>query len=164
VAFDGAKSYGEKAWELSQRLLGEPDPRTMANAAAYAAILDGLGRYDESEAIYRRALAVFEKFFGPVHYEVAATLHNLGVVLVAQGNHKEAEENYRRALAIKERLLDADSSDVAITRSNLGSLLTLLGRRSESGPLLNPGSAVWRISMCVFNADMPESSLHSGHF
>src|SRR5437660_10073458 len=44
--FAAAKPYGEKAWELSQRLLGESDPRTMADAAAFAAILDGLGRYE----------------------------------------------------------------------------------------------------------------------
>jgi tetratricopeptide (TPR) repeat protein len=140
--FAAAKPYGEKAWELSQHLLGETDPRTMADAAAYAAILDGLGKYDESETIYRRALAVFEKSFGPAHYEVAATLHNLGAVLVAQGNYKEAEEYYRRALAIKESLLDADSPDVALTRSNLGSLLNLFGRYDESVPLLQNAVAI----------------------
>jgi len=134
--FAAAEPFGEKAWEISQRLLGESDPRTMTDAAAYAAILDGLGRFDESEAIYRRALAVFEKSLGPDHYEVAATLHNLGAVLVARGKYNEAEDNYCRALAIKERLLDADSPDVALTRSNLGSLLIVLGRRSESVPLL----------------------------
>lgn len=140
--FAAAKPFGEKAWELSQRLLGESDPRTMAEAAAYAAILDGLGRYDESEAIYRRTLVVFEESFGPAHYEVAATLHNLGAVLVAQGNHKEAEENYRRALSIKERLLGEDSPDVALTCANLGGLLTVLGRRSESVTLLKDAIAI----------------------
>ena len=131
-----AKPFGEKAWQISQRLLGESDPRTMADAAAYAAILDGLGRYDESEAIHRRALAVFEESFGPIHCEVAATLHNLAAVLVARGNYGEAEGYYRRALSIKERLLRADSPDVALTRSSLGSLLNVLGRYSESVPLL----------------------------
>ena len=85
---------------------------------------------------------MFEESFGPVHYEVAATLHNLGAVLVAQGNYKEAEENYRRALSIKERLLGADSPYVALTCSNLGSLLTVLGRRSESVPLLVSAIAI----------------------
>jgi tetratricopeptide (TPR) repeat protein len=140
--FAAAEPFGEKAWKISQRLLGESDPRTMTDAAAYAAILDGLGRYDKCEAIYRRALAVFEQSFGPIHYEVAATLHNLGAVLVAQGKYKEAEDNYRRALAIKEKLLDANSPDVALTRSNLGSLLIILGRRSESVPLLKSAVAI----------------------
>jgi len=145
--FAAAEPFGKKAWKISQQLLGESDPRTMTDAAAYAAILDGLGRYDECEAIYRCALAVFEKSFGPVHYEVAATLHNLGAVLVMQGKNLEAEESYRRALAIKERLLDAGSPDVATTRSNLGSLLTLLGRRSESVPLLKNALAVFEIRL-----------------
>jgi len=88
------------------------------------------------------ALAVFEESFGPVHYEVAATLHNLAAVLVTKRNYQEAEENYRRALSIKERLLGADSPDVALTCSNLGSLLTVLGRRSESVPLLKSAIAI----------------------
>jgi tetratricopeptide (TPR) repeat protein len=134
--FAAAKPYGEKAWRLSQRLLGESDPRTLADAAAFAAILDGLGRYDESETIYRRALAVFEESFGPVHYEVAATLHNLAAVLCARGYLDEAEQLYRRALAIKEKLLAVGSADAALTRNNLGALLNLTGRPKEAAALL----------------------------
>src|SRR5947199_10486998 len=95
-----------------------------------------------SEAIYRRALAVFEECFGPVHYEVAATLHNLAAVLVTKRNYQEAEENYRRALSIKERLLGADSPDVALTCSNLGSLLTVLARRRALVPPLDGAIAI----------------------
>lgn len=140
--FVAAEPFGEKAWKISQRLVGESDPRTMADAAAYAAILDGLRRYDESEAIYRRAVAAFEKSLGPIHCEVAATLHNLAAVLVAKGNYREAEEHYRRALAIKESLLGVDSPEVALTRTNLGSLLNVLGRYTESVPLLKNAVAV----------------------
>ncbi|MDZ4796714.1 MAG: tetratricopeptide repeat protein [Bryobacteraceae bacterium] len=39
-----AEEPGRKAWEISRRTLGEDDPRTMLDAAAYAAILDGLER------------------------------------------------------------------------------------------------------------------------
>jgi hypothetical protein len=39
----------------------------------YAGVLDGLGKYEESEVIYRRALGIFEKTYGPEHYEVART-------------------------------------------------------------------------------------------
>ena len=51
--FTAAEAPGRKAWEISRRLLGEDDPRALFDAVAYAAILDGLQRYDESEAIYR---------------------------------------------------------------------------------------------------------------
>ena len=68
--FAGAEAPARKAWELSRALVGDDDPRAMADAAAYAAVLDGLERYEESTEIYRRALAVFERVFGPEHEEV----------------------------------------------------------------------------------------------
>ncbi len=140
--FAPAEEPARKAWEISRRLLGEDDPQTMLDAAAYAAVLDGLERYDESEPIYRRALAVFERAHGPEHYEVAATLHNLAAVLAARGHCQDAEEHYRRALAIKEKLLGAGSPDVALTRNNLGKLLTDRGRPAEALPLLEAAVAV----------------------
>ena len=134
--FTAAEPPGRKAWTISRRLLGEDDPRTLFDAVAYAAILDGLQRYDESEAIYRRALAIFETTFGPEHYEVAANLHNLAAVLCARGDLAQAEQLYRRALAVKEKLLGADSPDAALTRNNLGALLNLAGRPEEAAGLL----------------------------
>ncbi|MGC2323563.1 MAG: tetratricopeptide repeat protein [Terriglobales bacterium] len=136
-----AEEPARKAWEVSQRLFGEADPRTMVDATAYAGVLDGLERYDESEPIYRRALAVFEQAYGPEHYEVAATLHNLAALLAAHGLHRDAEEHYRRALAIKERLLGADNTDLAITLNNLGRLLSETGRPAEAAPLLEAAVA-----------------------
>jgi len=140
--FASAEQPGRRAWEISRRLLGEDDPRTLFDAVAYAAILDGLQRYDESEAIYRRALAIFEQTFGPEHYEVASNLHNLAAVLCARGDLDQAEKLYWRALAIKEKLLGADSPDAALTLNNLGALLTRAGRPEEAGCLLQRGVTI----------------------
>ena len=134
--FTAAESPGRKAWDISRRLLGEDDPRTLFDAVAYAAILDGLQRYDESEAIYRRALVIFEQAFGPEHYEVASNLHNLAAVLCARGDLEQAEKLYLRALAIKEKVLGAGSPDVALTLNNLGALFTRAGRPEEAAGLL----------------------------
>jgi tetratricopeptide (TPR) repeat protein len=134
--FTAAEPPGRKAWEISRRLLGEDDPRTLFDAVAYAAILDGLQRHDESEAIYRRALAIFERTFGPEHFEVASNLHNLAAVRCARGDLDQAEKLYRRALAIKEQLLGQDSIDAALTLNNLGGLLTRAGRPEEAAGLL----------------------------
>ena len=140
--FAAAEEPARKAWEISRRLLGEDDPRTMLDAAAYAGILDGLGRYEESKLIYLRALAIFEKALGPQHYEIAANLHNLAAVHAARGHIDEAEEHYRRALALKEKLLGAESPDAALTRNNLGRLMISAGRPREAIPLLKSAVAV----------------------
>ncbi len=140
--FVAAEEPGRMAWEISRKVMGGDDPRTMLDAAAYAGILDGLQRYEESEAIYRRALAIFEKAFGPYHYEVAANLHNLAAVLAARGRHEEAKACYRRTLEIKERLLGTESPDVALTYNNLGSLLNEEGRFDEALPLLEKAVSI----------------------
>jgi tetratricopeptide (TPR) repeat protein len=139
--FAAAEEPTRKAWEISRALLGEDHPRTMLDAAAYAGVLDGLGKYKESEMIYRRALEIFEKAYGSHHYEVAANLHGLASILTARGAFREAEEHYRRALAIKEKVLGSDSPDVALTRQNLGSLLHCIGRTAEAIPLLESAVA-----------------------
>jgi tetratricopeptide (TPR) repeat protein len=134
--FTAAAPPGRKAWAISRRLLGEDNPRTLFDAVAYAAILDGLQRYDESEAIYRRALVTFVKTFGSEHYEVASNLHGLAAVLCSRGDLDEAERLYRRALAIKEKLLGAASPEAALTRNNLGALLNRKGRPREAAVML----------------------------
>jgi tetratricopeptide (TPR) repeat protein len=108
----------------------------MADATAYAAVLDGLERYAESEPIYHRALQVFERTYGEDHLDVAGVLHNLAAVRAALGDRWEAEHAYRRALAIKERVAGSESPEAAVTRNNLGRLLVEMGRGGEAEPLL----------------------------
>jgi tetratricopeptide (TPR) repeat protein len=134
--FLAAEQPGRKAWEISRRLLGEDDPGAQMDAVAYAAILDGLGRYEESESLYRGALAIFEKHFGSDHCEVAATMHNLAAVLCARGERQEAEHLYRLSLAIKEKVFEHDHPDVALTCNNLGHLLISAGPYVEALPLV----------------------------
>ena len=121
-----------QAWVIRRALLGDDAPDTLADAAAYAGLLDGLERYEESEPIYRRVLAAFEKRYGPEHYEIAVNLNNLAAVRYARGDAREAEQLYRRALAIKEKLLGVGHPDTALTANNLGVLLHQLGRDDEA--------------------------------
>jgi tetratricopeptide (TPR) repeat protein len=58
--FAAGEAPARRTWEINRKLLGEDHPTTLADAAAFAGVLDGLGRYEESEPIYRRALKVFE--------------------------------------------------------------------------------------------------------
>ncbi len=65
------------------------------------------GRYAEAEPLYKRALAIKEKFLGPEHPEVATSLNNLGlllnysVLLRATDRSDEAERMEARAKAIR---------------------------------------------------------------
>ena len=121
--FDLAEEPARRAWEMRRTLLGDEDAATLADAVAYAAVLDGLKRYAESRPIYERALASYERRFGPEHYETAATLHNLALVEQAEGHHERALELARRSFEIKRKLLGAGHPDTALSAMNLGSML-----------------------------------------
>ena len=79
---------------------------------------------------------IFEKTFGPEHYEVASNLHNVAAVLCSRGDLDEAERLYMRALTIKEMLLGTVSPEAALTRNNLGALLSRKGRPKEAAAML----------------------------
>jgi tetratricopeptide (TPR) repeat protein len=126
------EASARRAWELSKLHLGASHPQTMADAASLAAILDSLERYKESEPIYRKALKVFEKLYGPENYELAVNLNNLAAVKSAQGKAEEAEELYRKSLKMSENLLGKKHPDVALTLYNLASLLQVSGRKRDA--------------------------------
>ena len=57
-------------------------------------------RLGEAEPLYRRALAIDEKSFGPDHPNVAIRLNNLAQLLRATNRLAEAEPLMRRTVAI----------------------------------------------------------------
>jgi tetratricopeptide (TPR) repeat protein len=131
-----AESPARRAWQISQRYLGEDHAQTVLDAVAYAAVLEGLKRYEECERIYRAALPILERTFGERHVESAALLHNLAAVVDVRGDLDQAELLYRRALALRETLLGESHPDVALTSSNLGQLLARRGQTAEARRLL----------------------------
>ncbi len=134
--YAAAEPYARRACEITGTRLGERDPRTLQDRVAHAAILDGLGRHAESEAIYREVLALWREICGEEHHEVATTLHNLAAAIEARGGFAEAEECYRDALDIQCRLLDTDALDIALTLNNLGRLLAEHGAIDEGRAML----------------------------
>jgi serine/threonine-protein kinase len=113
---------GRVAYEIRRRHLGEDAFETVADAVAWGGLLDGLERYEESVPIYRRALSYYEVWFGPEHFEVAATLHNLGAARAAQGCLAEARACLERSAAIKRKLFRHDHPEVRLTEAVLASL------------------------------------------
>jgi tetratricopeptide (TPR) repeat protein len=130
--FAAGEEPARRAYEIRVALLGEDHPQTMMDAVALAGVLDGLERFGESEPLYRRALKVYEQTYGPEHYEVAATLHNLGSLKAATGYGDEAVGLLRRSIAIKVVLLDESSPDTALGRMVLAQVLLELGRPGEA--------------------------------
>jgi tetratricopeptide (TPR) repeat protein len=91
--------------------------------------------YAQVEPLYRCALAIDEKAFGPEHWETATDLNNLAELYRSQGRYPEAEPLYRRALAIDEKVLGPEHPDTATNLNNLALLLEGQGKPADAEPL-----------------------------
>jgi tetratricopeptide (TPR) repeat protein len=109
--------------------------------------------WNEAEALYRRAVILAERSFGPDNPQVATCLNNLASLLQATNRLEESESLYRRTLVIDERNLGPDHPTVATHLNNLAQLLQITNRREEAEPLM------WRvlaISEHSFGRDHPK--------
>ena len=149
--FVGGLADARRAYEIRCQLRGAEHPETLSDACAYATLLDGLGRYDEAEAIYRGALDRFEELFGSEHLEIAVNLSNLAAVRWARGDAAGAEELYRRAAVMKGRLLGVSHPETALTLHNYASMLADLGRAGEARDLELKALSVFEAALDPFH-------------
>ncbi len=78
------------------------------------------GKYAEAEPLYRRALAIREKFFGPEHPHVALLLSNLAELYRAQCKYNESLPLLQRAVKIAEKyFLEPHHTITELIRKNL---------------------------------------------
>ena len=149
--FAAGLADARRAYEIRCQLRGAEHPETLSDACAYATLLDGLGRYDESEVIYQAALIRFEDLFGSEHIEIAVNLSNLAAVRWARGDAAEAEELYRRAAVMKGQLLGVSHPETALTLHNYASMLADLGRAGEARDLELRALAIFEAALDPFH-------------
>ena len=114
-----------------------------------AQLLQATNRLAEAEPLFRRALAIDEKSFGPDHPSVGRDFSNLAELLHDTNRLAEAEPLMRRALAIDEKSLGPDHPDVALTLNNLAELLRDANRLAEAEPL-------YRRVIAIFEKNDPD--------
>ncbi len=84
-----------------------------------------LGRFEEAEPLFHRALKIDEASFGPDHPKVARDLKNLASFLQDTHRNAEAEPLFRRVLAIYERNLGDEHPATQLFRNNFEAYLDL---------------------------------------
>jgi tetratricopeptide (TPR) repeat protein len=86
----------------------------------------------EGEAMYKRALAGYEKALGTEHTSTLSTVNNLGNLYRDQGRLAEAEAMHKRALAGSEKAYGPEHTSTLDTVNNLGVLYADQGRLGEA--------------------------------
>lgn len=120
-----AEPHARRAVELRTAALGPDHPTVAADVAAWASILEELGRIGDATVAYDRALAIFRTTYGETHYEVGFTLGALGAMLAGESRWHEARTHLDRALEIQTALLGELHPDVALLHHYLA--FTALG-------------------------------------
>ncbi len=67
--------------------------------------LKDAGRYEQAIPLWRKALELGEREFGPDHATTADLLNNLAQLYHKQGRYAESERLFKRALAKREKAL-----------------------------------------------------------
>lgn len=95
-----------------------------------------VGREEESESLFRRALEIREQTLGPDHPYVSNTLHSLEVCTREAGETGEADKLLRQALAIRKEKLSSDLLELAQIQYSLGVCVYNTGRLQQAEELL----------------------------
>lgn len=92
--------------------------------------------------MFRRALRIRERTFGPAHVEVAGALSNLAEHYRAQARYRGAEPLHRRAIAIVDQALGPENPVVVVGLWNSAALLRDVGREAEASALQDRARAI----------------------
>jgi tetratricopeptide (TPR) repeat protein len=138
--YAAAEPLYRRALVIREKALGPDHPETATSLDTLARLLKIKGDnaaggppwkrmmdYAGAEMMYRRALAIRERTFGPDHPKTALLLNDLGELLYSKRDYAGAELLYRRALSIYEKVLGPDHPETATTLNNLAFLLKAKG-------------------------------------
>jgi tetratricopeptide (TPR) repeat protein len=118
-----------------------------------AGYLRGRGRYDEAEALYKKALGELEKQLGDGDADTLSTMNDLALVYQEQGRSNEAEVLYKRALSGMTERLGGNHPYTRAIMDNLGKVYQSQGRYEDAEELLKRALAGWEKYLGVDHAD-----------
>jgi eukaryotic-like serine/threonine-protein kinase len=124
--YEEGESQLRAAYELSLRLYGEEHPETLQNTRDLAAVLMLKGEYDESGALYQKALVIYRKRLdlgkteGNTLLGFAGTLSDVGFLHRLKGEPKIAEPFLHESLQQSDKFTGSARAVVAIPLSHLG--------------------------------------------
>jgi non-specific serine/threonine protein kinase/serine/threonine-protein kinase len=94
-----------------------------------------LGMSDQARVLFRQAVQIREKAYGPNDTLVAESLNGLGDAARSKGDLALADSAYVRALAIREAAFGPESREVASTLASLAVLRTRQGKLAQAESL-----------------------------
>ncbi|MHB2019371.1 MAG: tetratricopeptide repeat protein, partial [Candidatus Xenobia bacterium] len=116
--YEAARRLLQRALALREKQATEGRERpgqlaALAQSLRDLAVVEAMdARYPEAEALYRRALAIWEQELGPDNVMVSTLLMEVADMVCEEGRHLEAEPLYARALEIREDAMGLTAPEV----------------------------------------------------
>jgi serine/threonine-protein kinase len=142
-----AEPHARRAVELHRAVHGEDAPNTAMAREVLARVLAALGRSDEAQTEFERAIAVLERTFGSDHGITLNALNNLAVFRRGVGDLAGAEQALRGLLEPQARARGAASREVGDTYQNLGSVIAEQGRIDEAAGMHARAAAIYEATL-----------------
>ncbi|MGB7343233.1 MAG: CHAT domain-containing tetratricopeptide repeat protein [Pirellulaceae bacterium] len=130
--------YGQQAYEISKRLLGEQHDSTLSALINVAMSEVKLGEWEDAERNLLASLRLSEQLHGAEHVETAIVQNNLGLLNGLRGRLEAAIEFYEQALNTNRKKLGEDHPATAKIQSNLGQLYSDTGDLAKAKSYLGP--------------------------
>jgi CHAT domain-containing protein/tetratricopeptide (TPR) repeat protein len=121
-----------EGYELARQSLGENHHLALAFRGKMAAVLERMGRAQETVAVRRSIASAQERNFGDAHPEYAFALRDLASAYSLSGRQTEAIKPLEDCLAILARTLGPSDPEVLSTELQLGNDLATTDRWTES--------------------------------
>ena len=134
----------ERAWSTR----GIAPDRTLAHILeAKAEVANDLGRYEEAERLFVRAVDVLEAEIGEEHPALATLRTNLGAVLLEAGHLARAERHFRESLRVRSEVLPADHPNLAISWSYVALAAASRGELEEAEACYHRALRIFRAAV-----------------
>ncbi len=128
--YEEADAFSSRAFAIRERAL--PDhPKLGSTLHLRANLCRSLGKYEEAEDLYQRALHLYRQRLEPEHLTVVPLLDDFALLLQEQERWEEVEQYYREALRIWERYQGLDHPAHADCLEHYATLLDQQQRGQE---------------------------------
>jgi tetratricopeptide (TPR) repeat protein len=151
--FEEAENLLAEAEMNFQKSEGANSLHAALASADLAEVYDSEGKYAESEASYRKALAIQEARLNPDDADLAHTLNGLGNALAGQGKSSQAETLKARANAIYDRAIPSQTISESWLLIQRGQTRAAEGKYKEAESLYKQAIEA---DEAKFGADNPE--------
>ena len=130
--FEEAVVFGDKVIPALAAAGGEDNPDLMPPLVMMAATLRDLKRYDLSDAMYQRAIALHTQYFGDAHPRTTTLLEDRAVMLQRAGRQEESLKLWAEVVDLWQYGLGPNHLREAISRRGHADALRQAGRLDEA--------------------------------